>query len=469
MQRNDSIIVDLFHGQYKSTITCPECHRLSITYDPFTNVSLPIPKLKRVDVYFVPLINIKKTIKLSIWISEAALFWDIAHYINSNIEDNIGKFRCMIVNSNECVKLSKASDNIIDSTNKGYIFCCEVDSKLLKEDYHNVAVLIKDGIKQELKSYPRMFTVTSKMSLKEFRVIIYGFMRRYIQLPESLVSLGAKFEALLENTQELSQEEYYSIINEEYNQFFENEPNELTDNMPFRLYLAKGNYKIILFDRTKKLEDLSLDENSNVNIYQHETLKELVDLIKSNYKIVLEFTCDKLINPNKMKSLQTCASIASKEKVKPLNIQDCLEHFRLTERLEKNNEWYCKDCKKHQLAFKKLELFYTPKILILHLKRFEYSGSRYRTYAEKINYNIDFPLDDLDLRSHIIGPASAKANYELYAVSQHYGSTGGGHYTAVGKKNEKWYDFNDSSVSPTSENNVVSPSAYLLFYRRKDQ
>lgn len=30
------------------------------------------------------------------------------------------------------------------------------------------------------------------------------------------------------------------------------------------------------------------------------------------------------------------------------------------------------------------------------------------------------------------------------------------------------YNYNDSSVSEASENNIVSAGAYVLFYRRKD-
>ena len=36
--RNDSIIVDLFHGQYKSTIVCSKCQRVSVTFDPCFNI-----------------------------------------------------------------------------------------------------------------------------------------------------------------------------------------------------------------------------------------------------------------------------------------------------------------------------------------------------------------------------------------------------------------------------------------------
>ena len=35
LRRNDSIITDLFCGQFKSTITCPDCGFINITFDPF--------------------------------------------------------------------------------------------------------------------------------------------------------------------------------------------------------------------------------------------------------------------------------------------------------------------------------------------------------------------------------------------------------------------------------------------------
>lgn len=41
--RNQSIIVDLMHAQYKSTLCCPRCNNISVTYDPYMMLSLPIP------------------------------------------------------------------------------------------------------------------------------------------------------------------------------------------------------------------------------------------------------------------------------------------------------------------------------------------------------------------------------------------------------------------------------------------
>ncbi|KAJ5908782.1 hypothetical protein N7495_001464 [Penicillium taxi] len=49
--RNDSVIIDLFAGMYKSTLTCPECDKVSIMFDPFSNLTLPIPVEKRNVIY----------------------------------------------------------------------------------------------------------------------------------------------------------------------------------------------------------------------------------------------------------------------------------------------------------------------------------------------------------------------------------------------------------------------------------
>ncbi|KAG4978523.1 hypothetical protein JHK86_037997 [Glycine max] len=43
LARNDSVIVDVCQGQYKSTLVCPVCRKVSVTFDPFMYLSLPLP------------------------------------------------------------------------------------------------------------------------------------------------------------------------------------------------------------------------------------------------------------------------------------------------------------------------------------------------------------------------------------------------------------------------------------------
>ena len=47
LAREDSIVVDNFFGQFKSKLTCPECGKISITFEAFNSLLVPLPKPKR--------------------------------------------------------------------------------------------------------------------------------------------------------------------------------------------------------------------------------------------------------------------------------------------------------------------------------------------------------------------------------------------------------------------------------------
>lgn len=64
--RNDSIILDLFVGLYQSTLKCPDCKHVSVTFDPFNDLSLPIPieTFWRKNIYILPLNDDPHTLEL---------------------------------------------------------------------------------------------------------------------------------------------------------------------------------------------------------------------------------------------------------------------------------------------------------------------------------------------------------------------------------------------------------------------
>jgi hypothetical protein len=60
--------------------------------------------------------------------------------------------------------------------------------------------------------------------------------------------------------------------------------------------------------------------------------------------------------------------------------------------------------------------------------------------------------------------------YDLCATVNHYGSAGGGHYTAYGlnKQDGKWYCCDDSKVYALKEGHpIVTGDTYMLFYQRQ--
>ena len=66
--RNQSIVVDLMHAQYKSTLCWPHCNNISVTYDPYMMLSLPIPmnEIESGEYYFVFYDNNNKNLHIEI-------------------------------------------------------------------------------------------------------------------------------------------------------------------------------------------------------------------------------------------------------------------------------------------------------------------------------------------------------------------------------------------------------------------
>jgi len=164
------------------------------------------------------------------------------------------------------------------------------------------------------------------------------------------------------------------------------------------------------------------------------------------------------------------ADITANE-VGALNIYKCLDKFCEREQLEATETLYCSNCKQHNAPIKKFDLWATPDILMVQLKRFLYVPGQYFVHREKISDHVDFPIEGLDLSSYLKGPISCENPplYDLYAVSLHSGGLGGGHYTSICKNSaaNKWFNFNDSFVSSANASDAVTASAYVLFYKRR--
>lgn len=81
------------------------------------------------------------------------------------------------------------------------------------------------------------------------------------------------------------------------------------------------------------------------------------------------------------------------------------------------------------------------------------------------------PVSNLRMHEYIINQKHGPAVYDLIAVANHNGGMGGGHYAtyAKNKMTQQWHYFDDNSVSPATEENVVSKAAYVLFYARRDE
>lgn len=163
----------------------------------------------------------------------------------------------------------------------------------------------------------------------------------------------------------------------------------------------------------------------------------------------------------------------SERKNKGMSLEECLTEFTKVEQLGDDDLWYCPQCKKHQHATKKFDLWKAPDVLVVHLKRF----SNNRTMRDKIDTLVEFPVHGLDI-GHMVGERQvakrlidAGANpeelhlgdldeplvYDLFGVDEHMGGLGGGHYRAYAQNHttEQWYHFDDSYVTKARPSDAV--------------
>ena len=505
LTRNDSVITDLFCGQYKSTIVCPDCGNINITFDPFNTLTLSLVNksnesdkanedyeyLDEFHIFYVPKYSIRKPVRIIIKniIKNAnldELFKALGNKRDFIYKDLINELFYIKISNSKLVDFIEDISEIEDHTDD-FIFSYDVLDELEN---------IKIPIYFKNSEFPRVVSGTEDMTLEELRKKIYLNIRKYIYSPlvpieeqKDKDTLSQEIQNYLHNMNikddkiiQMIEDEYKILFNpENKDEKIKNNINNFLNDIPFNIYLQEKNSdkKIVIIDKNnffKISEELS--NLLGINSFE-DTFSEKLSLL-DNYEIYVDFnTNSKYINNKEMK-LNSCIvyktdfkNVKIKKKKNNKNISasnnstitlgDCLKNFSKEEKLEAGNEWYCPKCKKHTLATKKMELYYLPKILIICFKRFMRESYRWR----KNEQLVDFPINNLNMGDYMIGPDKDHSKYNLFAVSQHYGSTAFGHYTAVCKNFNKWYSYNDSSVHPCSENDARSSAAYVLFYRRE--
>jgi ubiquitin C-terminal hydrolase len=133
-------------------------------------------------------------------------------------------------------------------------------------------------------------------------------------------------------------------------------------------------------------------------------------------------------------------------------LDDCLQFSKQRIKLEGDNKYYCEKCEKKRIASQRKEVNIWPKNLIVWLRRYEQIGTRLSKHSQEIKV-----------------PIIWRNNYKLKGVVFHSGNLYGGHYIYAGNVNDKWYLFDDSSVSELNNNslsNIVN-NGYIYYYTKE--
>ena len=479
LKREDSIIVKLFHGQFKNRVICNECGNVSITYDPFMILSLPIPsgKCNLMIKYFG--YNPGDFHEFNVHINEKSIAFDIEKTIieglnkiledkqlekrklNKNIskkrkinkkrvkgeniiDNNIGNNNEEIMNGVELVLLTKdkkiykvlnQTDNIFEYINKGY----EIVSyeKEINKDNENPNEIFIDNIyfylirytsEHLLWIYPyiyenNIFKYPLPISIKSDNTIYNIYEKIYIYLRELKLFHYFQKEELLN-------------INDSFNNIsYRNEKSAgfliYVDNNKIKKFNMSICTKILNYFQKKPQKFRILEKFSPHTKYSG--IKEKLKLFK-NKRLILNIDLKYNIDINKLPKINKTNKNEMKYST-DIDIYDCLNLFNNEEKIE-DNIYYCTKCKKHVIINKKIDIYKEPYYLIIHLKRFKNGDEMNNNYIFnffnniKNNTFIDFPIQDLDLTKYILRNNNKKIQYNLIGIINHQDGPYYGHYTA---------------------------------------
>ena len=307
--RNDSALVSLLHGQCKSTLICPTCSRVSITFDPVMMYTLQIShfEVRKVTVFFVPL--------------ETGFPRKICLVLRGTV--SIGELKALltpVIKTTEVVLWTLAGSKLqrqlsdshsVEDTRGQVIFAYETEA-----EYDFIVPVLQSCRKEGDLSWTRVI---------------------FSCATDPVCSLSRKIAQALEWP--LSQ---MKMTAEDY-----------------EIRVSDGKKCLLCSDTLCK--GCSLPEEM--------TVEELVNSAKPlSLEVFWRIKGNNLSQLNVCEGSDF--PVVSQNSVTPA-LSECLSIASKPEILDAENTWYCSVCKEHVQATKKYELFRAPQVFIIHLKRFK--------------------------------------------------------------------------------------------------
>ncbi|CEL62916.1 ubiquitin carboxyl-terminal hydrolase 4/11/15 [Rhizoctonia solani AG-1 IB] len=582
-KRNDSIIVDLFQGMYKSTLVCPECEKISITFDPFMYLTLPLPVTKtwRHIIHWVPWDTKKRTLAIEIEVPKDSSYGYLKKLFAKWFGVEADNLLAAEVWSHKFYKFYDDYMNLTELAEKDTLVVYELPvpvKSIAKPPPMNSSFTFGAKPKPPPKTDPNapflipvfhiseaqrnaafgvpffvLLTPAEASSREEiYRAVVdrcerwtrnrnnlwkyrgprvastededgEGELVEQIE-PEAVHVDGAVTEIRpdvdemkVEVVRDVEMEPVKDIVTKEEppaGPVEENgrlaSPAQPSDDEEFEVIGPQTElFELRLFNSVTTtgietgfnlnasstrwvdwnsreqaarsdptLSDPESEDGSEVMVGKP---SQPTPLLKPTDALVCQWSppiqshffgnesslfdeWEEFIHPD-VQAVRD-AQVKSRSGRRSIDIEDCLDEFTKEEQLGEDDLWYCPRCKKHQQATKKFELWSVPDILVVHLKRF----SNARAMRDKIDALVEFPISGLDLNARVGERGeSNECVYDLFAVDEHMGGLGGGHYRAYAKNlsDGEWYHFDDSYVTKSSAEDSINTNAYLLFYRRR--
>uniref|UniRef100_A0A8C1J0Y3 Ubiquitin carboxyl-terminal hydrolase 4 n=1 Tax=Cyprinus carpio TaxID=7962 RepID=A0A8C1J0Y3_CYPCA len=468
--RNDSVIVDIFHGLFKSTLVCPECSKVSVTFDPFCYLTLPLPmkKDRTMEVFLVRTDPQFRPMQYRVVVPKMGAVADLCSALAKLSGVPSENMVVADVYNHRFHKIYKRDDGLNHILEKDDIFVYEV----LEEDSEkmNLPVYFRERHAKHSggSSGTMLFGQPLLITVQRHNLTVDTLYERVLERIGLVLFFCCNHSGICNGPNGICDEEamdhqespepensHSDTVDGEEDSEPENGPNS-SGGKSFTSRPKLFSFSMVNSYGTANISSVPFDGNL-LKLTTHSTVA--IDWDSDTRKLCYDDQEAEAYDKHE-------SMLHAQKKKTTVALRECIELFTTMETLGEHDPWYCPTCKKHQQATKKFDLWSLPRILVVHLKRFSYN----RCWRDKLDTVVDFPIRDLNMSEFVCDPKADPYVYDLIAVSNHYGGMGGGHYTAYGKNkmDGKWYYFDDSSVSSSTEDQIVTKAAYVLFYQRRD-
>ena len=473
LKRDNSIIIDLFNGQFQNTIKCTTCFKEFKKYESFNNISLPIPEEH--NHYIIKFFTTLKCKYITININSETTFEDLIINASKYLSKNI-------LNSIKEAQKSKQSPEYINALLKQNIDIIKLDKNKIiniiysQPDDENE---IQKNYKKKLKPYinnEEEIVLYEREIIPEYLLNIYVYPITTDPKDDDNINF-LSYPIVFSVKHDLTFENLEKLINEKLSHIFlENidvKNRHLIDlhilhsnkNMNTGILKLIKSYKKCPFCNSdyseKKYCPLYFYFNKNdivSKLFKYSKYSEpIIILARSSY-----YDLNKEVYPGYNFEEN---NILNKYK----NIYDSLNQFGKPEILGEDNLWDCPQCSTKRKISKWMRVFRAPNYLIIQLKRFKKKSNSFFNFLEsdKNETFVSFPMKNLDLSNYMDGPEKDKCIYNLYAIINHINNFGVNHFTAYCRNNKKWVEYDDHKINYDIEN-PVTKEAYILFYIKKN-
>ncbi|XP_012252717.2 uncharacterized protein LOC105684145 isoform X2 [Athalia rosae] len=498
LRSNRSVIVDTFQGQFKSTVVCAVCKHISVTYEPFMYLSVPLPRAmeRQLSVTYIPanvdaptrcVVSLNKQSRIgkvkaelletlgkaNVSTANVALAEVLENHIAKILDDN--SLLKYVNDTNRSIYAFELSDppSAYTSTSNGSgdrvtemepcrtgngvsddvglcMICLEeLDGDLKKHDGSGCNFIMCDPC---IENYFKNQTDPQKCPVCSTFVTASSFTK--------IDQTGRPRPAIRNLNVPL-------VLRGDSNEGTNNRKGTKLYGYPHLVKLPSRVNAKDLYNSVKKVVPQEAQYSihfvdgqghhcSRCMYTAHCTGCRVPDsgmvALQNGDTLAVRYTdtVPKIIKP------VDHVSVSKQRPHRPLSLYDCLQAFSQSETLDEHNPWFCPKCEHNQCATKTLTVHRYPKFLIVYLKRFVF----YECVSMKLDDKVTFPLVGLGIGRHL---------YDLYACVCHFGGVSAGHYTAYARnpRTDMWHYYNDEVTTRQKPQEEDFSNAYILFYSRQ--